>query len=84
MLKIAPVSESPMVLNTRLFEVEGEEVEVTLGSTDARMVIRLTGPGIGEFAYVTIHPKAWAALAVCIVDMYRAPAAPEEPLDAAE
>lgn len=76
MLKIAVRPES-VVLHSRLFDVEGDEIEVTIGSTDARMIIRLSGPGPGEFAYLTIHPKAWAALAGAVVDMYRAPAAPE-------
>ncbi len=65
-----------MVLHSWIVEVEGEPIEVSIGSTDARMVIRIAGPSVEEFAYLTIHPKAWGALAGVIVDMYRAPAAP--------
>ncbi len=79
MLKIA-VPVEVLTYETKHYEVEGEAVSVTIGATDARIVIKIEGPADEEFTFLTLHPKAFGALGVALLDRFRVPApAAEQP-----
>jgi hypothetical protein len=47
------------------YSVDGSApILITHGTTDGRCSLRIEGPGPGEFAFLTLHPSAFAALGV--------------------